>query len=299
MTELLFKDAADFVSAVRLANDPAARGRLQFWVDFFGPQKTLISITAEDVEDGLAALRQRGKHKVIPSRDGGAPRAVLSGEPLSNASLNRYLSSLGGVFRCLKDHGKLRRSFKSPMQGFGRLPENNGRTVSISADGVHRLIDAARLSRNPKLAAWVATAATTGWRSGNLATLAWGDVDLERGLIDTSRTKNGKPHRAVLLPWVVSELRRIMPEGPHPTDPVFGPGNKTKALQTALRLAGLPDDWTPHHMRHIAASVLAQSGASVPLIMSALNHKSPSMALRYSHLNTQATQAAMQSAWRQ
>jgi hypothetical protein len=47
----------------------------------------------------------------------------------------------------------------------------------------------------------------------------------------------------------------------------------------------------------VAASVLAASGASVPVIMATLCQKSPSMALRYSHLSTDAQQQAAQRAW--
>jgi integrase len=291
-----FKSRAQYVSAVRISRDPAFASRIQFWINFLG-DKDITGITADDVKDGLNLQRQRGKMKVIVDRNG-RTRTENTDKPLSNATLNRYTSTLGSVFRELKNRGLLRRSFKSPLLGFGRLHENGGRTVTITVQQVRDLVAAARLSRNRKLAAWIATAATTGWRSGNLATLCWGDVDLDGRTIDTERTKNGEPHRARLLPWVCDELRRMRPDSATDGELVFGPGNLNKALQNALRLVDLPDHWTPHHMRHIAASVLAQSGASVPLIMSALNHKSPSMALRYSHLNTSATDKAMQEAWR-
>jgi integrase len=143
----------------------------------------------------------------------------------------------------------------------------------------------------------VAVACTTGWRKGSFDALRWGDVDLHVGHIDTARTKNGTPHRAPLLPWVVAELARIRPTDPSPTAPVFGCRNITKAWQTALKRADLPEDWTFHHCRHIAASILAQSGASVPQIMATLNHKSPNMSLRYSHLNVASQRQCLATAW--
>jgi len=139
-------------------------------------------------------------------------------------------------------------------------------------------------------------ACTTGWRVGNLQTLKWRDLDLKAGYADAQRTKNGTPHRCVLLPWVVAEVIRIKPKDASPDDLVFGKSQFGKTWKTALRLANLPD-WTFHHCRHIAASILAQSGASVPVIMSALNQKSPSMALRYSHLNTATLRENLTRAW--
>jgi integrase len=61
--------------------------------------------------------------------------------------------------------------------------------------------------------------------------------------------------------------------------------------------ADLPEDWTFHHCRHIAASILAQSGASVVTIMQALNHKTPLMAMRYSHLNVDSLRESIGRAW--
>jgi len=95
----------------------------------------------------------------------------------------------------------------------------------------------------------------------------------------------------------VDELKRMKPGQAQPGDPVFGVRNFKKAWVSALKLADLPQDWTFHHCRHIAASILAQSGASVVTIMQALNHKTPMMAMRYSHLNTDALRESLGRAW--
>jgi integrase len=96
---------------------------------------------------------------------------------------------------------------------------------------------------------------------------------------------------------VIAEIRAIKPTQAHAEGLVFGPTNPNKALKTALMRANLPTEWTFHHCRHIAASVLAQSGASVPIIMACLNHKSPQMALRYSHLNIATLRESLEKAW--
>ncbi len=174
---------------------------------------------------------------------------------------------------------------------------DTARTLQVTVDDVKRLVAACRLSRNKSLAAITAMACTTGWRLGNLQSLRWRDVNLEEGYADTARTKNGTPHRAVLLPWVLAELKKICPKHPQPDDFIFGNKTFRKTWQGALALADLPQDWTFHHCRHIAASILAQSGASVAVVMACLNHKSPSMAMRYTHLNTQTLRDGMTRAW--
>ena len=106
-----------------------------------------------------------------------------------------------------------------------------------------------------------------------------------------------RSHRCVLQPFVVEELRRIQPTDPHPSALVFGAHSVEKAWRTALQRANLPEDWTLHHLRHVAASILAQNGASVPTIMQALNHKTPAMSLRYSHLDTVTLRQVTGNAW--
>jgi integrase len=299
MQERAFSALARAVLAANVTRDRSFANRAQFWIEHFG-DRDITAITTDDVDDGIDALIKRGKFRAITCRkpDGVVSSTVVpTGQPLGSATVNRYIASLGTIFKELRRMRLLPRGFVSPMRGVARQPEGAGRTVSVTVDDVKRLIDACRVSRNRKLAALTAMACTTGWRLGSLQSLRWADLDLDRGHADTLRTKNGTPHRTPLLPWVVDELRRMRPSLARPADPVFDKKNFRKAWETALRLADLPTEWTFHHCRHIAASVLAQSGASVVTIMQALNHKTPLMAMRYSHLNTAALRDSLGRAW--
>jgi integrase len=299
----LFKDLAQVILANYGGQDPSFKSRLSFWIDQFG-DRDIASLAPDDIEDGLDALVARGKIKAIRLRDPEKIAAtqqnallVNTQQPLSPSTINRYLASLGTMFRDLRKMRLLPRGFVSPLRGVSRQPEGAGRTIEIDSNQVTHLIAACRLSRNRKLSALVALACTTGWRLGSLQKLKWGDLDLGAGTAYTSRTKNGTPHRTALLPWVIAEIRAIKPTQAPSDGLVFGPTNPNKALKTALMRANLPTEWTFHHCRHIAASVLAQSGASVPIIMACLNHKSPQMALRYSHLNIATLRESLEKAW--
>lgn len=297
MSNLAFDTLAEAAIAAYSGRDQSFASRTRFWISQFG-DRDITTLTTDDIEDGIDALMKRGKHQVMTWGPRKTPRIEATGKPLAPSSVNRYISTLGTVFKDLKRLRLLPRGFVNPMRGVGRLGEGEGRTVTVTVEDVKRLVAACRVSRNRKLAALVAMACTTGWRLGTLQGLKWRELDLKAGHADTLRTKNGTPHRTPLLPWVVEELKRMRPEQAQPDDLVFGMGNFKRAWQTALKLADLPREWTFHHCRHIAASILAQSGASVVTIMQALNHKTPLMAMRYSHLNTDALRESLGRAWK-
>jgi integrase len=298
MSNLSFDALAGAVVAAYSGRDSCFPSRVAFWVEYFG-DRDVTTICNDDIEDGIDALVKRGKTQVKTPWTNGQRRVtrVASSQPISPSTVNRYVSALGTAFKEARRMRLLPRGFATPMRGVTRMEEGAGRTLSVTVADVQRLVAACRVSRNPKLAALVAMACTTGWRKGTLEGLAWGQIDLKAGHADTLRTKNGTPHRTPLLPWVADELRRIRPELARPMDPIFGAHHIEKAWKTALKRADLPQEWTFHHCRHIAASILAQSGASTVTIMQALNHKTPMMALRYSHLNTDALRESLGRAW--
>lgn len=289
-----FQDAMQIAIANYQGADACYASRLAFFGEYFG-SRDITDIKPDDIEDALDALAQRGKLKVKTTSDG--IKMVPANKPLSPATINRHLAALGTMYRDLRRLRITPRGFVSPTRGVERQQGDTPRTLQVTVQDVQHLVAACRLSRNRKLAAIVAMACTTGWRLGSLQALRWKDIDLVGGHADAQRTKNGTPHRAVLLPWVVDEIKRIEPKGKQPNDLVFGTGDFRKTWKAALTIADLPTDWTFHHCRHIAASILAQSGASVPAIMGLLNQKSPSMALRYSHLNTQSLRDGLMRAW--
>lgn len=296
-----FSDLAKVVIAAYSGRDPSFPKRLQFWIDHFA-QRNVNELTTDDIEDGVDALIRRGKRRAHTTRNPIKPSTGIStiiptGERLSPTTVNRYIATLGTMFKDLRRMRLLPRGFVNPIRGVQRQPEGPGRTLNVTVDDVKRLIDACRVSRNRKLAAMTAFACTTGWRRGSIQALRWGDLNLDARTADTQRTKNGTPHRTVLLPWVVTELKNIRPLNPEPGEVVFGKSTFKKAWKTALERADLPTEWTFHHCRHIAASILAQSGCSVVTIMQCLNHKTPMMALRYSHLNIDSMRDSLVKAW--
>lgn len=298
MHDLSFRAIAGAVVAAYSGRDSCFPSRLDFWIGHLG-ERAVTDIKTDDIEDGIDLLVKRGKTQVLTPWTNGVRRVTrtTTAQPLAAGTVNRYVAALGTAFKEARRMRLLPRGFASPLRGVTRMEEGAGRTLTVTVADVKRLVAACRVSRNHKLAALVAMACTTGWRKGTLENLTWGEIDLKDCHADTRRTKNGTPHRTPLLPWVADELRHIKPEQAHASDLIFGAHHIERAWKTALKRADLPQEWTFHHCRHIAASILAQSGASTVTIMQALNHKTPMMALRYSHLNVDTLRESVGRAW--
>jgi integrase len=292
-----FAELAEFVARTRAATDTGFRGQIKFWIDRFG-DRDIREISVDDVEDAVDELRRRPKCRPYYNPATGERRTIVTDQPLSNSTVNKFINSLGSVWRECHAQGYLRKKFQSPTKGFGRLSEATGKVVDASAADVQRLVSAARLTRNRKLAGYIAFACTTGWRRGNIESVTWADLDLKAGRAKAGKTKNGTPHWIPLLPFVVAELEKMRPEQAGDGDLVFGTGNIRRSYTSALRLADLPETWTVHTMRHVAASVLTQSGAPIQTVAAALNHKTLSMAMRYSHQNLEQLRDSVRRAWK-
>jgi integrase len=185
-----------------------------------------------------------------------------------------------------------------PMRGrkVRKPPASRGRVRFLSPEEQERLLQACRASPKPGLYPLVFLALTTGARRGELFSLAWQAVDLERGWLRLEHTKNKAP-RAVPVPTVALELLRQWRQDAAETAWVFPRTSRTPfpyeyAWQVALLQAGLAGSFRFHDLRHTAASHLAMSGASLIEIAEILGHKTLAMVRRYSHF-TQAHTAGV------
>ena len=127
--------------------------------------------------------------------------------------------------------------------------------------------------------------AVTGWRSGEALTLRWEHVDLARRTANLPDTKTGRSIRPLSHAAcdVLANMDRM-------TDLVFPPtrGGRTmtgfrKLWNRIMGLGVLPDDITPHTLRHSFASMAGDLGYSEPTIAALIGHKGASMTSRYVH----------------
>jgi hypothetical protein len=112
--------------------DRASLARLEFWCTALGDRE-IATITAEHVDDALVMLAARGR--LAPRR---GKVAAGTGRPYSGATLNRYLSTLGTVFKYARRLRLVPRAHDSPRGGrapepaAGRIALSNGRSDYVT-----------------------------------------------------------------------------------------------------------------------------------------------------------------------
>jgi integrase len=131
---------------------------------------------------------------------------------------------------------------------------------------------------------------STGARHGELISLRWKQVDLNRRTIELEDTKNGECRTLHLIQTVIDELEQlgrirdlrttlVFPSEQDPTKPM----TSRTAFENAMAKTGITD-FGFHGLRHSAASYMAMHGATQKDIASVLGHKSLQTTERYMHL---------------
>jgi integrase len=180
---------------------------------------------------------------------------------------------------------------ENPAKGFTKWPENSSFQSGLEVDEVGALLKSAVRSVWPKMRLLILMAIVTGLRRGNLMALRYRDVDDDGNTASVGRTKNGLPFTAVMTTELVAEYR-LFYSGASPDDLIFEGSKKgrpyvfDKEYRVVCNRAGL-SHINFHTLRHTCASIAARSGASTIEIMDLLNHRTPTMAARYSHLSVE------------
>ena len=260
-------------------------GRIQFWVDQFG-STPITDITEDDVDRALEALVARGKVK--PGRYG--QPATPTGEPLAGSTVNRFISTLAGIFKYARRVRALPRSHTPPTRGIEKAPEPVDPDKYFRPEEVENLIKVARVldQKWRKLPALIVLGFHTGLRVGNLLDLKWHDIDLEARTATVAVTKNGRPHIAPLTDRCLEELLRLR-KG-QPDERVFKsylndkPFNYRTLWGKVCKEAGY-EGRTFHWLRHGCGSALASAGVAQAQIMQVMGHRTLVASARYIHSN--------------
>jgi integrase len=135
----------------------------------------------------------------------------------------------------------------------------------------------------------VVAALNTGCRLGELESLKWENVNLERGLLHLLKTKSGKPRH---LP-INGALQDTLEALPRDREYVFDCSNQRKLFEKALRDAGF-NDVTFHTLRHTFASHLVMAGVDLMTVKELLGHQTIEMTMRYAHLSPDHKRVAIE-----
>jgi integrase len=214
----------------------------------------------------------------------GKPRAisVVRG---GRGAATRTVGLLGAIFSYAIRSG-LRAD--NPVAGVIRFAD--GRRNRRLSDAEYKQLNDGIVSSTgvwPYAVAATSFMALTGWRSGEVLSLRWADLDLQRHVARLADTKTGASLRP-LSRTVVHELQKLM--GGSAGDLVFPSTREGVAMsgfsslfEKIVRVGGLPRDVTPHVLRHSFASVAADLGFSELTIAALIGHRGSSITSRYTH----------------
>lgn len=251
------------------------RGQLEVWRQLFAGL-TLDQVTPPIIAEAKYTLQDMG---------------------FSSATVNRYLAVLSHLFaRAVKEWQWCP---TNPCRDVDRLAEPPGRVRYLSDGERYRLLLMCKASRCRFLYPVAVLSLSTGMRKGEAVGLTWDRVDLERGRVYLTKTKNKAARSLPLLGEALGIMRKLNEE----RDPIMSccfpsaeadrPVDFRSAWRLAVKRARL-DDFRFHDLRHSAASYLAMQGATLMEIADVLGHKTLNMVKRYSHLTENHTTQVVQ-----
>lgn len=210
---------------------------------------------------------------------------------------NRVKSSLSTVFREAMRAGKVS---ANPARLIRRVKEPMGRVRFLSDDEEAKLRKAIALTLPGRIKddgesafAQLDIALHTGMRKSEQFTATWDQVDLERGYIYLSMTKNGSDRYVTLNSTALQVLKQLKERHKElglPSDSTLFHSkrdglikNPRKWFQTALDQAEIKGV-TWHTLRHTFASRLVMAGVDLKTVQELMGHKTIAMTARYAHL---------------
>ncbi|MFP3983335.1 MAG: tyrosine-type recombinase/integrase [Desulfurivibrionaceae bacterium] len=175
---------------------------------------------------------------------------------------------------------------------------NNEKTEDLTPEQLSNLLDAIDNAEHWKAAGVMKMALYTGMRKGEILSLQWNHIDLDRGFIQIKDPKGGKD---TVIPMNQS-AKDVLASLPRTDSEYVFPGRRggksvtgfRKPIANIKKEAGLPDDFRPcHGLRHVFASTLASSGqVDMYVLQRLLTHKNPQMTARYAHLRDETLRSA-------
>lgn len=198
---------------------------------------------------------------------------------------SRTTGLLGAVFSYAKRAGM---RADNPVHGVTRFADRRRERRLSSAEYAALGAALAQAEAEKIWPAAIAAArflALTGWRCGEALGLTWASLDLDRRTAMLADTKTGRSVRP--LPRAACDLLGAIPR----IGNIVFPASRGDAEMTGFprfwkriaKLGALPDDVTPHVLRHSFASVAADLGYSEPTIAALIGHKGRTMTSRYVH----------------
>jgi integrase len=226
---------------------------------------------------------------------------------LKDSTINRELTTLHRMMVKCEEWGLVE---NNPLRGLSKLSEPPNRERYLTDVELSALLLECKEGRSEHLWLIVVTALNTGMRKGDILTLMWNDISLERNEIRRRMQKTDRVHsipmtrdfRQILL---IYHLNQSVTDGyvfPSPFDsskPMHPDGNI--GFRMACERAGLTD-FHFHDLRHtFATHFLRQQAESIgkdmalTMLQQLLGHSDIKTTMRYTHVLEEDKRMAMES----
>jgi integrase len=259
------------------------RGRIERHIKPLLGQHKVAAVIREDVEafmHDVAVGKTAGKTKTAKKRG----LAHVRG---GKGTASRTVGLLGAIFTYAVRH---RMRPDNPVHGVMRFADGK-RERRLAEEEYKTLGNALREAEAANI--WPAAIAAarflalSGWRSGEALGLRWAEVDLARRTATLPDTKTGRSIRPlsnaacdVLHYLTLSTDRNLVFPATRGSGRMAG---FPKLWAKIAALGKLPQDVTPHTLRHSFASLAGDLGYSEPTIAALVGHKGHSITSRYIH----------------
>jgi len=242
------------------------------------------------------------------------------GQPLADASVNRYRVMLSAVYKRAIKNEKVT---DNPVKGTSQRKLRNGVIRWLKTDeerairsAVQTRIDTAMEDghldyanhQRHHLCEFIISI-QTGMRAGEQYGLEWPDIDLKHKQIHVKESKNGTERYIPMLYEVVESFQRLKSmelkrkdraEGQpnhSPKDCCFALADPKKWWKAVLVEAKV-QNYRWHDNRHTFCSRLVQAGKSLKVVQELAGHRDIKMTARYAHLDQESKRAALEAAFK-
>ena len=213
---------------------------------------------------------------------------------------NRMIQVSNVFFNWCEDNG-FRERASNPCQRIKRYDEQlrkifmSEAELSLLGDALTKLENAQWI--NPLATAAVRLLLLTGARRNEILSLRWEYIDAERGIATLPDSKTGFKVLQLSAPALaVLESLPHFDEWVFPADSASGHMmSLQKPWAALLKESGL-SGWRLHDLRHAFASMMVNSGASLPIVGKILGHNNVSTTARYAHLEQNPARKAAEDA---
>ena len=224
--------------------------------------------------------------------------SVKTGKPYAGSTINKMVSLARKIYYLGMDTGIVR---SNPFARRGVYKEH-AKGQYIPDEDFRKV-----LTHLPEYVRPIAlTAYLTGMRRGEILGLTWDRVELDTGIVDLTEEQTKTKEPRMLYLNSLPELRKVFVEAAlrkrRGLGKVFTRADGkpiSKEYMARLFMKACNEAKTPvyrfHDLRHTFNTNMVKAGVQKSVIMKLTGHKTLAMFLRYSHLDRQQSESAMES----